>query len=78
MFSILSSVNIFFGTDMKNLFKDQSFLWLVIISFVRMILMNDSVVLLSGEIRSLLGIYSQQHGPINCNFKIILYDLFAL
>ena len=37
MFSILSSVNIFFGTDMKNLFKDQSFLRLVIISFVRMI-----------------------------------------
>ena len=78
MFSILSSVNIFFGTDMKNLFKDQSFLRLVIISFVRMILMNDSAVLLSGEIRSLFGIYSQQHGPINCNFKINLYDLFAL
>ena len=78
MFSILSSVNVFFGTDMENLFKDQSFLRLVIISFVLMILMNDSGVLLSGEIRSLFGIYSQPYGPINCNFKIILYDLFAL
>ena len=78
MFSILSFINIFFGTDMKNLFKDQSFLRLVIISFVLTILMNDSAVLFSGEIRSLFGIYSQPYGPINCNFKIILYDLFAL
>ena len=78
MFSTLSSVNIFVGTDMENLFKDQSFLRLVIISFVCMILMNDSAILLSGEIRSLFRIYSQPYGPINYNFKIILYDLFAL
>ena len=35
------------GTDKENLFHNQSFLdWLVIISYVLMILMNDSAVLL--------------------------------
>ena len=68
MFSLLSFINIFFGTDKENLFNDQSFWRLLIISFVLMILMNDSAVLLSGEIRSLFGIYSQQYGSINYRF----------
>ena len=50
IFSLLFQY-IFFGTDKENLFNHQSVFKLAIISFILMTVVNDSAVLLWGEIR---------------------------